>query len=435
MLKLSSSAPLKGEILIPGDKSISHRAVILGSIAKGDTRVHGFLDSADCRSTIDCFRRLGISTESVDGDPHELIVHGRGMHGLCPALPYVEDSHVTLYTGNSGTTTRLMAGILAPQSFASQIGGDASVNSRPMKRVMEPLRMMGAQIESVQGNNCAPLLINGSSLHGMSYATPVASAQVKSAILLAGLYASDAVTVTEPSKSRDHSERMLTAFGADVRASGNTVVIRPADELYASEIHVPGDISSAAFFIAAALITPGSEVLIRNVGTNKTRDGILRVAKAMGADIEYVSSADAAEPYADLLVRYSHLKGTVIEKDLIPALIDELPVIAVMGAAAEGTTIIRDAAELRVKESDRIAAMAEGLAAMGADVTTGPDSMTIRGGAPLHGSLIRTFSDHRIAMSFAVASLIASGDTVLDDERCVDISYPTFFGDLAALQR
>lgn len=430
MLTIKKAAPLRGEAAIPGDKSISHRSIMLGALADGDTHVTNFLESADCLSTIDCFTRLGIFVERDFTHPGHVIVHGMGMQGLHPSF-----HTVVLYTGNSGTTTRIMTGILAPQCFVSLVSGDNSVNARPMKRVITPLAQMGAKIVSMNDDGCAPLQITGTPLHGITYDSPVASAQVKSAILLAGLYAEGPTTVNEPTKSRDHTERMLRAFGASVETKGNSVTVTPTDRLTPIDIEVPGDISSAAYFLAGACIVPGSEVLLKHVGINPTRDGILRVAKAMGADIELVNETKDAEPCADLLVKSSALHGTTIGGDLIPTLIDELPVIAVMAACAEGTTVITDAAELRVKESDRIRAVAEGLSAMGADITPTADGFVIHGGKPLHGAKIHTYDDHRIAMSFAVAGLAAEGETILDDESCVRISYPSFFQDLAALER
>ncbi len=430
MLTIKKAAPLRGEAAIPGDKSISHRSIMLGALADGDTHVTNFLESADCLSTIDCFTRLGIFVERDFTHPGHVIVHGMGMQGLHPSF-----HTVVLYTGNSGTTTRIMTGILAPQRFVSLVSGDNSVNARPMKRVITPLAQMGAKIVSMNDDGCAPLQITGTPLHGITYDSPVASAQVKSAILLAGLYAEGPTTVNEPTKSRDHTERMLRAFGASVETKGNSVTVTPTDRLTPIDIEVPGDISSAAYFLAGACIVPGSEVLLKHVGINPTRDGILRVAKAMGADIELVNETKDAEPCADLLVKSSALHGATIGGDLIPTLIDELPVIAVMAACAEGTTVITDAAELRVKESDRIRAVAEGLSAMGADITPTADGFVIHGGKPLHGAKIHTYDDHRIAMSFAVAGLAAEGETILDDESCVRISYPSFFQDLAALER
>lgn len=425
-MNIQRSNGLKGEVKIPGDKSISHRAVMLGALAKGTTKITDFLQGADCLSTMECFRRMGIQIQNTSG---EVLVHGQGLHGLAAPSDL-------LNVGNSGTTIRLLSGILAPQPFSATLTGDASIQKRPMKRVMEPLSQMGAKIESLSGNGCAPLRISGTPLKGIHYKTPVASAQVKSCILFAGMYADGATTVTEPVLSRDHSERMLEHFGARLTREGTAVTIQPEPQLAAREIPVPGDISSAAYFIAAATLVPHSEILIRNVGINPTRSGMLEVCRAMGADIQYLNERDdSGEPTADLLVRSSSLKGTVIEGAVIPALIDELPVLAVMAAFAKGETIIRNAEELKVKESDRIAVMVENLSAMGADITGTPDGMIIRGGPALHGAEIHTYKDHRIAMSFAVAALAAEGTTHIEDADCVNISYPDFYGDLQRLSR
>lgn len=425
-MKLTRAKHLRGTITVPGDKSISHRAVMFGALAEGTTKVTGFLQGADCLSTIDCFRRLGISIENT---PEEIIIHGKGLYGLTAPSGFLD-------VGNSGTTMRLLSGILSGQFFVSTLTGDASIQSRPMKRIIEPLSLMGADIKSVHGNDCAPLTIAGDRLHSISYTSKVASAQVKSAILLAGLYADGVTSVTEPVRSRNHTELMLSAFGAAIHTKGTTASITPGDELYAQEITVPGDISSAAYFIAAGLLVPDSELLIQNVGINPTRDGMLKVCRQMGGNITLLQERiQSGEPVADLLVKSSDLKGTVIEGDLIPTLIDELPVLAVLACMAEGTTIIRDAAELKVKESDRIAVMTEHLKAMGADVTPTEDGMIIRGGKPLHGAVIDSHQDHRIAMSFAVASLIADGETNILDDACVNISYPGFYADLEALKR
>ena len=425
-MNIQRSNGLKGEVKIPGDKSISHRAVMLGALAKGTTKITDFLQGADCLSTMECFRRMGIQIQNTSG---EVLVHGQGLHGLAAPSDL-------LNVGNSGTTIRLLSGILAPQSFSATLTGDASIQKRPMKRVMEPLSQMGAKIESLSGNGCAPLRISGTPLKGIHYKTPVASAQVKSCILFAGMYADGATTVTEPVLSRDHSERMLEHFGARLTREGTAVTIQPEPQLAAKEIPVPGDISSAAYFIAAAALVPHSEILIRNVGINPTRSGMLEVCRAMDADIQYLNERDdSGEPTADLLVRSSSLKGTVIEGAVIPALIDELPVLAVMAAFAKGETIIRNAEELKVKESDRIAVMVENLSAMGADITGTPDGMIIRGGPALHGAEIHTYKDHRIAMSFAVAALAAEGTTHIEDADCVNISYPDFYGDLQRLSR
>ncbi len=423
-MEIRQSGPLKGELTVPGDKSISHRSVMFGAIAKGLTEVTNFLQGADCLSTISCFRQLGISIENT---PEKILVHGRGLHGLSAPEKILD-------AGNSGTTTRLLSGILSGQEFSSVLTGDASIQKRPMKRIMEPLSLMGAQIESVRHNGCAPLSITGRPLHGISYATPVASAQVKSAILLAGLYADSPTQVTEPLPSRNHTELMLKGFGANLVSEGKTALLRPGFPLFGQKIEVPGDISSAAYFLAAGLLVPGSEILVKNVGINPTRSGILSVIRSMGGRLEILNERlCAGEPVADLFVSFSPLHGTVIEGELIPALIDELPMIAVMAAFAQGTTVIRDAAELKVKESDRIATTTAGLKAMGADVTPTPDGMIIYGGRTLHGASVSSFEDHRIAMSFAVAAMAAEGTTVIENGDCVRISYPGFYNDLALL--
>ena len=420
---LEKSNRLSGEVTIPGDKSISHRAVMFGALADGTTEVTNFLKGADCLSTISCFQKLGIEIENT---PEHILIHGRGLHGLQAPTSVLD-------AGNSGTTTRLISGILAAQPFTCTLTGDSSIQTRPMKRIMEPLSMMGAAIESVRHNDCAPLSISGRELKGIHYHSKVASAQVKSCILLAGLYASGETSVTEPTVSRNHSEIMLRYFGADVRTEGTTATIFPEPVLHGQRICVPGDISSAAYFIAAGLLVPNSEILIRNVGINPTRDGILRVARAMGGDITLLNIREEGEPTADLLVRSSSLHGTVVEGDLIPTLIDEIPVINIMAACAEGQTIIRDAAELKVKESNRIDVMVEQLKSMGCDIIGTDDGMIINGGRPLHGAVIDSHLDHRIAMSFAVASLIADGTTEILGSDCVNISYPTFYQDLQRL--
>lgn len=420
---LEKSNRLFGEVTIPGDKSISHRAVMFGALADGTTEVTNFLKGADCLSTISCFQKLGIEIENT---PEHILIHGRGLHGL-------QSPTSVLDAGNSGTTTRLISGILAAQPFTCTLTGDSSIQTRPMKRIMEPLSMMGASIESVRHNDCAPLSISGRKLKGIHYRSKVASAQVKSCVLLAGLYASGETSVTEPTVSRNHSEIMLRYFGADVRTEGTTATIFPEPVLHGQRICVPGDISSAAYFIAAGLLVPNSEILIRNVGINPTRDGILRVARAMGGDITLLNVREEGEPTADLLVRSSSLHGTVVEGDLIPTLIDEIPVINIMAACAEGQTIIRDASELKVKESNRIDVMVQQLKSMGCDITATDDGMIINGGRPLHGTVIDSHLDHRIAMSFAVASLIADGTTEILGSDCVNISYPTFYQDLQRL--
>ena len=417
---------LQGEVTIPGDKSISHRSIMLGSIALGTTEITHFLEGADCLSTIDCFRKMGVE---IERKPSSILVHGKGLRGLtAPAS--------TLNVGNSGTTTRLISGILSGQNFATTLSGDDSLNSRPMKRIMTPLNTMGAHIRSLNDNGCAPLHIRPGALHGIHYQSPVASAQVKSAVLLAGLYADSPTSVTEPALSRNHTELMLQGFGAyvatDLHTDGTaTAHVEPCKELYGQQICVPGDISSAAYFIAAALLVPGSELLVKNLGTNFTRAGFLKVCKAMGADIETVSQTiEGGESRADLLVRYSHLKGTVIEGDIIPTLIDEIPMIAIMAAFADGQTVIRDAAELKVKETNRIDTVTAGLKAMGADITPTDDGMIIEGTGHLNGASIQSYLDHRIAMAFSVAGLASDGETQIVDSQCVDVSYPEFYATL-----
>lgn len=420
-----SVKPLKGTVTIPGDKSISHRAVMFGSLAEGTTEITHFLKGADCLSTIACFRQMGISIEEKKDC---ILVHGKGLHGLSAPSTMLD-------TGNSGTTTRLISGILSGQPFESVLNGDASIQKRPMGRIITPLSQMGANITSLKGNGCAPLKIAPASLKGIHYQSPVASAQVKSAILLAGLYADGITSVTEPALSRNHTELMLSAFGAKVSSEGTTASICSAPRLVGQKIEVPGDISSAAYFIAAALMVPGSEVLIQNVGINPTRDGILRVCQEMGADITLLNQKEGSgEPSCDLLVKYSELKPASIGGDLIPTLIDEIPILAVLAAHAQGTTLIKDAQELKVKESNRIDTVVNALKAMGADVYATEDGMMIHGGTPLHGAVIDSFLDHRIAMSFAVAALCASGETTILGRECVDISYPDFYKDLASLQ-
>lgn len=433
----TASKGLRGEIQIPGDKSISHRSVMFGALAKGTTEITHFLQGADCLSTIGCFREMGIEIENTN---EKIIVHGKGLHGLSAPSKI-------LNVGNSGTTTRLISGILSGQAFASTLSGDASLNSRPMNRIMEPLQMMGADIQSKFINGCAPLLINAHlpvgvkpTLTGIHYHSKVASAQVKSALLLAGIYADGVTTVTEPNLSRNHTELMLNEFGAQVTTKINpddsaVISISPCEELYGHAIVVPGDISSATYFIAAGLLVPNSELLIQNVGINPTRAGILKVCEAMGANITYMNPHTGnGEPTSDLLIKTSSLHGTTIEGALISTLIDEIPMIAVMAAFAEGTTIIKDAAELKVKETDRIWTTTEGLKSLGVNVTPTEDGMIIHGGNPVHGGVVNSYLDHRIAMAFAIAGLAAEGTTTILDSQCVDVSYPDFFQTLEKIQ-
>lgn len=416
---------LQGILTVPGDKSISHRCIMLGALAEGTTEVHGFLQGADCLSSIACFEKMGVT---IDNSGELVRIHGLGLHHL-------KSPSDILDVGNSGTTTRLMSGILAAQPFTSMIDGDASIRKRPMKRIMTPLAQMGASITSLEGNDCAPLRIEGRSLHGIHYQSPVASAQVKSAILLAGLYAEGETSVTEPYVSRNHTELMFEAFGVPIHCEGTTVTVQPVSSLLAQNISVPGDISSAAYFLVAGLITPNSCITIQNVGINPTRDGILEVCRAMGAKLTMENvKASVGEPTADITVSTSPLHGTTIEGALIPKLIDELPIIAVLACFAEGTTVIKDAQELKVKESNRIDVMVTNLSAMGADIEATDDGMIIHGGKPLHGAVIDSHLDHRIAMSFAIAGMNADGNTEILGADCVNISYPDFYSHLSSLQ-
>lgn len=427
-MKISKASGLRGSVTVPGDKSISHRSVMLGAIADGTTHVSGFLNGADCTSTINCFRAMGVDIDYDGGT--DVTVHGVGLHGLRAPSDVLD-------CGNSGTTTRIISGILSGQNFASELTGDESIRRRPMKRIMTPLREMGADIVSIEDNDCAPLRISPAKLHGIGYYSPVASAQVKSAILLAGLYAEGETTVTEPSLSRNHTELMLKAMGVDISERGFSITLSPVDRLNAQEIVVPGDISSAAYFIGAGLIVPNSDILVQNVGINPTRAGIIKVFKEMGGSIGLIDEKTVAgERIADIHVCTSDLHGVTVEGDVIPTLIDELPLIAVVASMAEGTTIIKDAAELKVKESDRIALVTKNLKTMGADIEATDDGFIInQSGEPrrLHGAMIDDALDHRIAMSFAIAGLVADDDTEIVHPECVSISYPKFFDDINGL--
>lgn len=424
-MQIMPKSCLKGTITVPGDKSISHRAVMFGALADGDTHITGFLMGEDCLSTISCFRKMGVDIEVKE---NEVVVHGVGIHGLKAPLE-------ALYTGNSGTTTRLLCGILSGQSFKTTLSGDASIQKRPMGRIITPLKQMGADIDGINGNLC-PLTIKKSHLHGITYELPVASAQLKSAVLLAGLYADGETTVIEPSPSRDHTERMLKGLGVSVKTSkdGKKITVTPPEKLKAIDFDVPGDISSAAFFLVAGLIVPNSEIIIKNVGINPTRTGIIDVLIEMGGDITKTNVKDGVEPVCDLVVRSSKLHGVKIGGDIIPRLIDELPVIAVAAAFAKGETVISDASELKVKESNRIAAMVSELSKAGADVSETDDGMIVRGGRPLHGAAFDTYKDHRIAMSMAVCALACESSSELNDPEVVAISYPNFFDTLSSLE-
>lgn len=421
-MKIKKISSAHGSITVPGDKSISHRAVMLGALAEGTSEIHGFLMGADCLSTISCFRDMGIQ---IDITNEKVIVHGKGLRGMS------KPEH-TLYTGNSGTTTRLLCGILAGQGFEASLTGDASICKRPMKRVTEPLSRMGARID---GEFC-PMTIYPSSLRAITYQMPVASAQVKTAILLAGLYAEGKTTVIEKEKSRDHTERMLSAMGADIRADGLTVTIGKTERLTPQIFHVPGDISSAAFFLVLGAILPDSCITLRNIGVNQTRTGILDVLRDMGADLTIDNARTVnGEDIADITVRTSELHGTVISGEMIPRLIDEIPVLAVAAVFAEGETMIRDAQELKVKETNRIRAVVDEWKKCGADITETDDGMVIHGGKAIHGADFCSYGDHRMAMSLAVLAQRAEGESSIDDVKCVEISYPSFFEDLLQLEQ
>jgi 3-phosphoshikimate 1-carboxyvinyltransferase len=423
-MPITKAKSLKGEIKVPGDKSISHRGVMFGAVSDGITELTGFLDRADCRSTIGCFREMGID---ISQNADHVVIHGKGLHGLSAPQKLLD-------VGNSGTTTRLISGILAGQPFVSTLNGDESIQKRPMGRIITPLNQMGAHIKSLRNNGCAPLEVGGTPLKSIHYDSPVASAQVKSCVLLAGLYAEGSTSVTEPVVSRNHTELMLSGFGADIKSEGLTATVIGGPKLVGQKIEVPGDISSAAYFIVAGLICPNADLIIKNVNTNSTRAGIIKVAQDMGGNIELLNERIVSgEPVADIHVTTSSLHGCEISGDIIPTLIDELPVIAVMGACASGTTVIKDAAELKVKESDRIATVTENLKNMGCDITPNDDGMIIKGGQPLTGTLIKTYLDHRIAMSFAIAGLVADGETTFDNEGCCQISYPDFFKTIGAI--
>lgn len=420
------ASSLRGEITVPGDKSISHRAVMLGSLAKGTTEVTNFLQGADCLSTISCFKAMGIT---IDNKNDTVTLKGNGITGL-------KEPHNTLDVGNSGTTIRLMSGILSAQDFEVTVTGDDSIKRRPMKRIISPLSMMGANIESINHNDCAPLHIKGSKLSAIHYNSPVSSAQVKSSVLLAGLYADDKTSVTEPYVSRNHTELMLRQFGVEVTTEGTTATVTPSSGFDGQKISVPGDISSAAYFIVAGLIVPNSEIVIKNVGINPTRNGIIEVCKQMGANISLENISNTiGEPTADIIVKSSELTGITIGGSIIPTLIDELPVIALLACQAKGKTIIKDASELKVKESNRIDVMVHNLTLMGADVVATEDGMIINGGRELHGATIESKMDHRIAMTFAIAGLVSDGETHINHSECVDISYPNFYSDLLRLTK
>lgn len=414
---ISSRTGLNGKIKIPGDKSISHRAVMFGSLAKGDTKITGFLKGDDCMSTISCFKKLGIDIE-VNND--NVIVHGKGLNGL-------NAPKETLDVGNSGTTIRLISGILAAQGFDSTLNGDASIQKRPMNRVIKPLSQMGADIESTN-DGYAPLTIHGKKLKSMEYTMPVASAQVKSSILLASLFAEGTTTIIEPVASRDHTEIMLNYFGANIKNENGVITSTPVKELYGKNLEVPGDISSAAFFMVAGLVVPNSHIIIENVGINPTRTGIIDALKAMGGYVEIINERKSGgELVGDIEVKTSSLNATTLEGSIIPRMIDEIPVFTVAALCAEGTTVVKDATELKVKESNRIATMSQELGKMGVVIEETNDGMIIKGNQKLKGAEVYSHLDHRVAMSCAIAGLIAEGETTIIDADCVGISFPNFY--------
>lgn len=418
---------LRGCFELIGDKSISHRAVMFSSISKGHNKISNFLMGEDCLSTIHCFRKMGVDIQ-INGK--DVYVKGNGLYGL----KRPED---TLYVGNSGTTIRLMMGILAGNKFDATLIGDDSIAKRPMKRVTDPLKLMGCNIEGNDDANYTPIKIYGGNLNAIDYHMPVASAQVKSALILASLYANDTSFIHEKIKSRNHTEIMLKSFGADINIENLKISVNPVNELFSQDIYVPGDISSAAFIIVSALITKGSEVIIKNVGLNDTRTGIIDVVKNMNGNIEIINERlVGGELVGELLVRYTpNLCATTIDKDIIPRLIDEIPVIAVLATQAEGTTIIKDAQELKVKESNRIKAMVDNLKILGADIEELEDGMIIKGKAKLNGGKINTFKDHRIAMAFSTLNLMSDEKIKLDNEDCINVSFPGYFDVIKSLTK
>lgn len=417
-LQVKRAGSLQGEIEIPGDKSITHRALLLGSLGSGTVHVRNYLDGADCRATVGCIRSLGVA---VNRRQNELLVHGRGLHG------WREPSDL-LDCIRSGTTMRLLSGLLAGQPFMSILNGRTQLRARPMDRVIAPLRLMGARISARAGDRLPPLCISGTPLHGIEYRSPVASAQVSSCVLLAGLFAEGTTSVIEPARSRDHTARMLRARGVAVSVEGNSQSLQgPAIELAGIDVNVPGDISSAAYLIVASLLVPGSALLLKSVGINPSRTGILDVLSAMGATIDIVNERDeGGEPVADLFVRQQELAATTISGPLIPRLIDEIPILALAATQANGVTTIRDASELRVKETDRIATIVAALRALGATIEPRSDGLVVEGPTELRGALVESAGDHRIAMMAVIGGLIASGETVVTDIERVQDSFPGF---------
>jgi len=424
--KITRAPLIKREITVPGDKSISHRAVIIAALSNGSCVIQGFLPSEDCLCTVNALRALGIEIETPERTT--LVVHGNKKMFTAPSAD--------IYCGNSGTTMRLLSGILSAQPFNSRLTGDASLSKRPMKRIIEPLSLMGARITALGAGNCPPLIIEGATPKAIEYTLPVASAQVKSAILLAGLYAKGVTTVSEPVQSRDHTERMLGYYLVTSRKENLSISITGGQIPESRDFTVPGDISSAAFWLVAAAAQENSHLLVKDVGLNQTRTGILGVLVRMGAHVrEIIEEVEDGEPRGSVEIRGAGLRGTTIHGAEIPNVIDEIPILAVAAALAQGTTIISDAKELRVKETDRISAIATNLKAMGAMVTEKEDGLEIYGGTPLKGARVQSFGDHRIAMAFAIAGMFASGETIIEDVDCVTTSYPGFYETLELVTR
>jgi len=417
-LVLAKVNKLKGNTFVPGDKSISHRSLILGSIAQGETRIYNFLNSLDCLKTLECMQALGAEIE-LSKDNY-VKIKGKGLYGLTGPKDILD-------VGNSGTTIRLLTGLLSGQNFYSILNGDASIRKRPMKRVVEPLGLMGADIWGREDGNFAPLSVRGNKLNPLCYTLPVASAQVKTALLLAGLYAAGETVIKEPLPTRDHTEKMLEIMQADLKISPSEIKINGGTELRSADIFIPGDISSAAYFVAAASVLKGSLITIKQTGVNPTRTGIIGILNKMGAKIDILNyQIKSNEPQADLKIEYSDLKSIEIKKENIPFLIDELPLIAVAATQAQGKTVVSGAKELRVKETDRIKAIVSELKKMGADIVERKDGFAVNGPTRLQGAVCESYNDHRIAMSLAVAALLAEGKTVIKNSECIDISFPGF---------
>jgi len=417
-LVLEKINKLKGNIFVPGDKSISHRSLILGSIAQGETRIYNFLNSLDCLKTLECMQALGAEIEL--GKDNSVKIKGKGLYGL-------QEPKNILDVGNSGTTIRLLTGLLSGQDFYSVLCGDVSIRRRPMRRVVEPLRSMGADIWGRKDGQFAPLSVRGNKLNPLHYTLPVASAQVKTALLLAGLYTTGETVIKEPLPTRDHTEKMLEIMRADLEISPPEIKVMGGKELRGTDIFIPGDISSAAYFIAAASILRDSQITIKQVGVNPTRTGIIGILNKMGAKIDTLNyQIESNEPQADLMIEYSKLKGVEIKKENVPFLIDELPLIAVVSTQAQGKTVVGGAKELRVKETDRIKAIVSELKKMGADIKEKEDGFSVNGPTRLQGAVCESYNDHRIAMSLAVAALLAEGKTIIKNSECIDISFPGF---------